>query len=269
VPATRTRRPVLDAVGAAAVDVARAAAEEVCRQASSALGPVAGPTTVGDHLGVAADGDRVVVHRFASTDPGYRGWAWTVVLARAPRAKTATVSEVELLPDADAVLAPAWLPWDERLRPGDVGPGDVLPRIVEDPRLQPGYTAVAPEADDLPGQADEADRVALWELGLGRPRVLSAEGRDDAATRWYTGSHGPTAEHAKAASAACASCGFYLRLAGPLSTVFGVCANEWSPSDGRVVSVDHGCGAHSETDVVLEPEPVAELVLDERGVDPA
>jgi len=51
VPATRTRRPVLDAVGAAAVDVARAAAEEVCRQASSALGPVAGPTTVGDHLG--------------------------------------------------------------------------------------------------------------------------------------------------------------------------------------------------------------------------
>jgi hypothetical protein len=28
--------------------------------------------------------------------------------------------------------------------------------------------------------------------------------------------------------------------------MFGVCANEYSPSDGKVVSFDHGCGAHSE-----------------------
>jgi hypothetical protein len=260
-PATRTRRPVLDAVAAAAVDLARQAAEEVSRETSG------GPSGVGDHLGATAEGDRVVVHRFASTDPGYRDWAWTVVVARASRAKTATVSEVSLLPEAGAVLAPAWLPWDERLRPGDVGPHDVLPRIAEDPRLEPGYAAVPGTRPDGE-EEDEADRVALWELGLGRPRVLSPEGRDDAATRWYTGSHGPTAEQARASAAPCSSCGFYLRLAGPLSTVFGVCANEWSPSDGRVVSVDHGCGAHSETDQVLEPEPRGSLVLDERGVDP-
>ena len=38
--------------------------------------------------------------------------------------------------------------------------------------------------------------------------------------------------------------------AGPaLRAVFGVCANAWSPSDGQVVSLDHGCGAHSESDV--------------------
>ena len=35
-------------------------------------------------------------------------------------------------------------------------------------------------------------------------------------------------------------------LSGPLGRVFGVCANEYAPDDGRVVSVDHGCGAHSE-----------------------
>ena len=28
--------------------------------------------------------------------------------------------------------------------------------------------------------------------------------------------------------------------------MFGVCANEYAPDDGRVVSVDHGCGAHSD-----------------------
>jgi hypothetical protein len=42
------------------------------------------------------------------------------------------------------------------------------------------------------------------------------------------------------------TCGFLTPLAGPLGRVFGVCANEFAPDDGRVVSLDHGCGAHSE-----------------------
>ena len=50
--------------------------------------------------------------------------------------------------------------------------------------------------------------------------------------------------------------------------MFGVCANDWSPDDGRVVSRDHGCGAHSETDVVVEPEPLPAPVLDETGYEP-
>src|SRR5687768_18109890 len=49
-------------------------------------------------------------------------------------------------------------------------------------------------------------------------------------------------------SASCSSCAYLVHLSGALRQVFGVCANEWSPSDGRVVSLDHGCGAHSETD---------------------
>ena len=35
--------------------------------------------------------------------------------------------------------------------------------------------------------------------------------------------------------------------------MFGACTNEWSPSDGKVVSVDHGCGAHSQTTVEHGP----------------
>jgi hypothetical protein len=47
-----------------------------------------------------------------------------------------------------------------------------------------------------------------------------------------------------------------------------VCANEWSPSDGRVVSLDHGCGAHSETDMDHpEPTSVGEPIVDEFAVD--
>ena len=38
-------------------------------------------------------------------------------------------------------------------------------------------------------------------------------------------------------------------MAGALRAIFGVCANEWATDDGSVVSLDHGCGAHSETDL--------------------
>jgi hypothetical protein len=48
-----------------------------------------------------------------------------------------------------------------------------------------------------------------------------------------------------------------------------VCANEWSPDDGRVVSMDHGCGAHSQTDVEPGPSdwPDSEPGIDERRLE--
>ncbi|WP_182113086.1 MULTISPECIES: DUF3027 domain-containing protein [unclassified Actinotalea] len=232
--AAATRSPAKDAVLASAVDLARAAAQEVADR----------PELVGEHLGVVVEGERLVSHRFASTAPGYRGWHWSVTVARVPRGRTATVCEVHLLPGDDALLAPEWVPWADRLRPGDLGTGDVLPYLPDDDRLEQGYEAT--------GDAD-ADELAIFELGLGRERVLSPRGRSEAAERWYAGSHGPTAPAALAASAPCSTCGFLLLMAGSLRTEFGVCANEWSPDDGRVVSMDHGCGAHSQTDVAPAP----------------
>jgi hypothetical protein len=84
------------------------------------------------------------------------------------------------------------------------------------------------------------------EVGLGRERVLSLEGRDDAAQRWYDGDRGPSSPIADAAPARCVSCGFLVRVAGPLGTLFGVCANGNVADDGRVVAFDHGCGGHSD-----------------------
>ena len=57
-------------------------------------------------------------------------------------------------------------------------------------------------------------------------------------------------------------------MAGALRRSFGVCANEWSPSDGTVVSLDHGCGAHSEVDVeAASAVPVGRPILDEFSVE--
>jgi hypothetical protein len=99
---------------------------------------------------------------------------------------------------------------------------------------------------------------------------MSREGRADTAQRWYDGDHGPDTPIASAAprTARCGSCGFYLPLAGALRQAFGVCGNLFAPDDGKVVSYDHGCGAHSE--VLGEPPiEVEELptVYDDSQID--
>ena len=52
--------------------------------------------------------------------PGYRGWFWFATLSRAPRSKVATICEVGLLPGDDALIAPDWVPWADRVRPEDL-----------------------------------------------------------------------------------------------------------------------------------------------------
>lgn len=244
--------PTPDAIAAAAVDVARAAA---CAEARD-------PARVGDHLGVDPEGERCVLHRFACADPAYRGWYWGVELGRAARARIATVVDVVLLPGEDSLLAPPWVPWSQRLRPGDVGVGDLLPTAADDERLTPGFTAAG--AATLSG--DDPAVELWWELGLGRPRLLSAAGRDDAAQRWWEAETGPHSEVARAAPARCASCGFYVPLAGSLGQLFGACANAFAPDDARVVAADHGCGAHSEALVLPSARP-APLSFDDAAVD--
>jgi hypothetical protein len=243
---TRSR---IDQVLADAVDLARAAVTEAAiEDGSLQLAGASGDGVVGEHLDVVSEGERLVTHFFAANLPGYRGWRWAVTLTRVSRSRHVTVCETVLLPGPDALVAPQWVPWEERVRPGDLGVGDLMPTPLDDDRLVPGYLL----------SDDPAVEEVSWELGLGRPRVMSREGRAETAQRWYDGDHGPEAAIATAAprTARCVSCGFYLPLAGSLRQAFGVCGNIFAPDDGRAVSADHGCGAHSE--VLGEPAPEVE-----------
>jgi Protein of unknown function (DUF3027) len=231
--ATRSRAAALDAACLGALDLAAAAAATEAGD----------PALVGEWLQATSEGDRLVTHSFASRNPAYRGWRWAVTVTRASRAKDVTVDEVVLLPGEDALLAPEWVPWSERLRPGDLGVGDLMVTASDDERLAPAYAS----ADDL-----EEEAVA-FSVGLGRVRVLSIDGRDDAVERWYAAPAGPLAPIAVAAPARCGTCGFWLPIRGDLGQLFGACANEYAPDDGRVVAADHGCGAHSEAVVSTEP----------------
>nr|WP_237536944.1 DUF3027 domain-containing protein [Streptomyces sp. SID5785] len=267
---------------AEAVDLARAAAEEA-----------AAPGVVGEHVETVVEGDRVVTHLFECKEFGYRGWRWAVTVARASRAKHVTLDETVLLPGPDALLAPEWVPWSERLRPGDMGPGDLLPTEADDLRLEPGYSgddapppnsAVSEEmaelveaedvevtegpVGDLPVAPTRGSISAVAEeLGMRRARVLSRYGLHIAADRWEE-AFGAKTPMAQAAPATCVSCAFLAPIGGSLGQAFGVCANEFAPADGRVVSLSYGCGGHSEAAVMPKPPRPAPPVIDETIVEP-
>src|SRR6478736_823087 len=148
--------------------------------ARAAIVEFSGDDVVGEYLGASFEDPTAATHRFLADMPGYQGWQWAVVVAAYPGADHATVSEVVLVPGPTALLAPAWVPWEERIRPGDLSPGDLLAPVKDDPRLVPGYAGTGdPAIDDI-----------AYEIGFGRRQVLSPFGRDETAQRWHDGDFG-------------------------------------------------------------------------------
>ena len=195
---TRSRAVVPDQACVAAVDLARFAIEENVK-----------PEEVGEHLGVEGEGDRIVTHYFACLDRAYRGWRWAVTVAAASRARNVTVSEVVLLPGAGALLPPPWVPWSERLRPGDLGVGDLLPTSDDDDRLAPGLHR------DRRRRRPADDLRARPGPGPGALRRSAATTPPTAGTP-ATPARTPRSRTRPPPSAR--TCGFYLPLAGALRT---------------------------------------------------
>ncbi|GAB3038021.1 hypothetical protein GCM10027052_16360 [Parafrigoribacterium mesophilum] len=91
--------------GATAADV------ELARHA---LLEITSADTIGDPAGSIDEGDGVVSVYFSTNLPGYPGWRWTVSVAHLDGGD-ASVLETELTPGDDALLAPDWVPWVDRL----------------------------------------------------------------------------------------------------------------------------------------------------------
>jgi hypothetical protein len=242
-----------------APDVLTAALEQARAAAAETAGD---PDLVGEHLGATSEAEaaellgEVLTHSFASRLPGYVGWRWAVTVARVPGEDSVTVDEVVLLPGEQALLAPAWVPWHERLRPGDLSVGDVLPSTEDDERLAPAYLVADDSAEDPEGS------VVAEEIAIGRERVMSQDGRLDTLGRWMAGDFGANSAMARHAPGPCATCGFYLPLAGSLRLAAGACGNAYAPADGHVVTADYGCGAHSQATMV--PADDTEVVTSAR-----
>lgn len=206
---------------------------------SAAIADAGNPELVGADVSVEIDDDgRVETYLFEANLAGYKGWRWCVTIAKVDKKSEPTICDVVVLPGPDALLAPEWVAYRDRIQPGDVGVGDIVPSSLDDTRLVPSIHSLIAD--------EELDAMQIFDLGLGRARVMSIEGRDQASKRWYESDRGPQSPIAQAAPKPCSSCAFFVPISGSLRASFGVCANAISPEDARVVSVDHGCGAHSE-----------------------
>ena len=226
------------------------------------------PTSdVGDFLDFAItsedDAASVATYNFQCTSASYPGWYWSVLVVAVSGQNHCTVSDVSLLPGAQALIPPAWKPWADRVEAGDLGVGDLLPPAENDERLTAGFTGI----DDLAPELEPL-HPRQWELGLGREKVLSDVGLDKAVARWMAGQTGPRSAMAKAAPAQCSTCGFLVPIGGSLGQAFGMCANEFGAADGQVVAMSFGCGAHSAVVATAKaPVPVVDLVVDDVADD--
>lgn len=140
VPTRRRRTSKVDAILAAAKDVALAGLAGIAPENS--IGPVR-------HL--RGEEKRLTTHLFECDLPGYRGWFWFATLSRAPRSKVATVCEIGLLPGDDALLAPAWVPWADRVLPEDREDPDYDQEVLDDDTadLAGEYNESATDSDSV------------------------------------------------------------------------------------------------------------------------
>lgn len=243
---------------------------------------------VGDFVEAIVLGDNVTDFRFETRVRGYEGWQWSVTLYHDVELDHWTVNESSLVPTDKALRPPEWIPWKDRLEPTDLAVTDSIGTDPDDPRVEEGFRKTGPaeqgenvssnaesaettdagdnagtDADGIAGAQDETVAAsvtseedideAVEEFDLSRRHVLTPLGRSQTAKRWYEGPRGPKSLSTKTSDGnPCSTCGFFIPLKGELNLLFGVCANKWSPDDGRVVSIDHGCGEHSE---IEPPEP--------------
>jgi hypothetical protein len=82
--------------------------------ARTALLEITPENTIGVPAGEIDEGNGVVSYLFENEMSGYPGWKWTVTVATVEGAEP-TVLETELTPAEGALLAPAWVPWEDRM----------------------------------------------------------------------------------------------------------------------------------------------------------
>lgn len=146
VPHKLRRTSKVDEILAAAKDVALQGVQEIAP--AHAIGLV-------HHM--RAEEERLSTHLFECTLPGYRGWFWFATLSRAPRSRVATICEVGLLPGDDALIAPDWVPWADRVRPED------LEENAAQENAESAETAEAEESAELAENKAEENESAVEE----------------------------------------------------------------------------------------------------------
>jgi hypothetical protein len=129
-------------------DEVLAAATDQARDALELMTPA---DTIGEPLGYIVEGEHVLSLLFECLMPGYPGWRWTVSLSRVDGDAAPQVLETELTPGDDALLAPEWVPWSDRLADAKVAEELAAAALADD------FDDDDESDDDDDDESDESD----------------------------------------------------------------------------------------------------------------
>ncbi|MEY2815560.1 MAG: hypothetical protein RJA78_136 [Actinomycetota bacterium] len=73
------------------------------------------PKELGAFIESVEGGEGLTSYFWAANQPGYVGWRWAVTVAQLDPTSEPTLCEVALIAGEDALAAPKWVPWSERL----------------------------------------------------------------------------------------------------------------------------------------------------------
>ena len=113
---------------------------------------------VGDFVEAVDLEDGVTDFRFEARVRGYEGWQWSVTMYHDVELDHWTVNESSLVPTDEALRPPKWIPWKDRLEPGDLAVTDSIGTDPDDPRMEDGFRKtgkdVSEDADADNGMSD-------------------------------------------------------------------------------------------------------------------
>lgn len=124
---------------------------------------------VGEFLQQTEEAENVFTFYFEAKMKGYIGWTWAVSLFATD--EETTVSEVNLMPSEESLIAPNWVPWAERL-------ADYKALQAELEAQAAAEAAEAEENDDVEDDEDDESEEASAELNV---EIESEEVADESA----------------------------------------------------------------------------------------
>ena len=70
---------------------------------------------IGAFIETVDEGQGISTYLFEAKKVGYLGWRWSVTIYQADPITEPSLCEVVMVPGADSLVAPQWVPWSERL----------------------------------------------------------------------------------------------------------------------------------------------------------
>jgi hypothetical protein len=157
--------------------------QELQNRARKAAVDFANSQSVGEFISVIDEGDNVSTYLFESKLKGYVGWHFSVSIFS--DGQDTSISEVNLMPGENALLAPNWVPWSERLADYKALQAELeaqaaaeAAEVADEAESEEEITETAMEDEAVENEADESAPAALVDES-----VDAEENSDDAGKR--------------------------------------------------------------------------------------